>query len=77
MSTPLTEVRPVEDPTGHLELAFIDQFIRSRGYDPAALAALPAELRQSLQKLATAYAGAKLAEMESRAHYVHELHSTE
>jgi hypothetical protein len=77
MSTPPTDVRPVEDPTGQLELAFIDQFIRSRGYDPGALDALPPELRQSLQKLATAYAGAKLAEMESRAHYVHELRGTE
>jgi len=77
MSTPPTGVRPIEDPTGQLELALIDQFIRSRGYDSAALDALPAELRQSLQKLASAYAAAKLAEMESRARYVHELHSTE
>jgi hypothetical protein len=77
MSTPPSGIRPIEDPSGHLELALIDQFIRSRGYDPAALSALPADLRQSLQRLASAYAGAKLAEMESRAHFVHELHGTE
>ena len=71
------DVRPSEDPTGHLETALIDQFIRSRGYDPSALNALPTELRHTLQKLATSYAGAKLAEVESRAHFVHELHRTE
>ncbi|PYQ97938.1 MAG: hypothetical protein DMF95_07520 [Acidobacteria bacterium] len=68
------DVHPIEDPIAHLEQGFIDEFIRLRGHDPARLRDLaPGELDELL-KHATAYASAKLAEVESRAHYVHELH---
>jgi hypothetical protein len=65
----------MEDQTAHLELALIEQFIRGRGYDPAKLHELPHDERAQLQKEAAAHTALKLAEMESRAHYVHELHS--
>ena len=68
------DVRPIEDQTAHLELALIDEFIRLSGYDPARLRDLAAGERDDLLRHATAYASAKLAEVESRAHYVHELH---
>jgi hypothetical protein len=68
------DVRPIEDRTAHLEQAFIDEFIRLRGRDPAKLHDLAAAERDDLLRHAAAYASAKLAEVESRAHYVHELH---
>jgi hypothetical protein len=68
------DVRPREDPTAQLEQALIEEFIRQRGYDPAALHELPHGEREDLLKHAAAHASAKLAEMESRAHFVHELH---
>jgi hypothetical protein len=64
----------MEDQTAHLELALIEQFIRARGIDPASLHDMPDDERARLQRDASAYAALKLAEMESRAHYVHELH---
>ena len=74
MSIKDPDAPPLEDQTAHLELALIEQFIRARGIDPEGLHDLPADERERLQKDAAAYAVLKLAEMESRAHYVHELH---
>ena len=65
----------MEGQTAHLELALIEQFIRARGFDPARLHELPDDERHQLQKDATAHAALKLAEMESRAHYVHDIHN--
>jgi hypothetical protein len=74
MSTKPPDTHAMEDQTAHLELALIEQFIRARGIDPASLHDLPDDERERLQKDAAAHAALKLAEMESRAHYVHELH---
>jgi len=62
------------DPNARLERSFIDEFIRRRGYDPAALQQLPEDVRVRVQAEASTHAAARLAEMEARAHYVHELH---
>jgi hypothetical protein len=66
--------RPVEDPLASLENAFIEEFLRTRGLDRAALALMPAEQAAQLSKEASAYAAGRLTELESRAHYLHELH---
>jgi len=65
---------PLADPHAGLESAMIEEFIRTRGYDPARLQDLPEDLRRRLQSDASTHAAARLAEMEARAHYVHELH---
>jgi hypothetical protein len=62
------------DPNAGLERAMIEEFIRKQGYDPARLQDLPEELRRRVQREASTHAAARLAEMEARAHYVHELH---
>jgi hypothetical protein len=62
------------DPNADLERALIEEFIRTSGYDPARLSDLSEEQRRMVQRQAAAYAAARLAEMEARAHYVHELH---
>jgi hypothetical protein len=74
MSTNDADAHAREAPTARLEASLIEEFIRSRGHDPAHLHALPTDERERLQKEAAAHASAKLAEMEARAHYVHELH---
>ena len=58
----------------HLEQSLIDDFIRRRGYDPAHLGVLPAADRDALLRHAATHAATRLAEVEARAHYVHEIH---
>ena len=67
----------IEDPEARLENALIDEFLRSRNLDSRALHALPGDDWKRVMTEATAYASAKLAEVESRAHFVHEIHSKE
>jgi hypothetical protein len=62
------------DPNAGLERSIIDEFIRTRGYDPASLQQLPDDVRIRVQAEASTHAAARLAEMEARAHYVHDLH---
>lgn len=66
--------RPLEDPEGHLESALIEEFLRSRGLDSVALRALPQDAATRVLTEASVYASTKLAEVESRAHFVHEIH---
>ncbi len=63
------------DQTAQFETALIEQFLRAGGHDPARLHELPVEERERLLKEATAYAAGRLAEVESRAHFVHDLHA--
>ena len=64
---------PAEDPEAHLESALIEDFLRARGYDSRALKMLPEEQATRLLKEASVYAATKLAEVEARAHFVHEI----
>lgn len=68
------DVSALEDPQRQLEQAFIDEFLRLRGYDPAKLDALPVPERELLMKQASAWASGKLAEVDARAYFVHEMH---
>jgi hypothetical protein len=65
---------PLQSPLGQLERALIDEFVRERGYDPAHLAELPEREREELLKQASLHASARLAEVESRSHYIDEVH---
>ena len=72
-----SDARAMEDPEGQLERALIDEFLRARGLDAGAVRAMPeAEAKRVLTE-ASMYAGAKLAEVEARAHYVHKIHGDE
>ncbi|HVZ21245.1 MAG TPA: hypothetical protein VG871_09305 [Vicinamibacterales bacterium] len=57
-----------------MERSLIDEYLRMRGYDPHALATLDASERDSVLRDASIYASSKLSEVESRSHYVHDLH---
>jgi hypothetical protein len=59
-----------------LERAFIDDFLRLQGHDSHSIQALPEDQRLAMLTEATKYAAVKLAEVEARAHYLHDLHGT-
>jgi hypothetical protein len=66
--------RALEDPNAQLETALIDEFLRTRGLDRRKLRDLPEAQARQLRKEASAYATARLTELESRAHFVQEIH---
>ena len=61
-------------PLAELEQALIEAFIAGRGFDARTLADLPKPAREALLKEASTHASAKLAEVEARSHYLHEIH---
>jgi hypothetical protein len=65
---------PLEEPLAKLELALIDEFLRARGYDPVVLRSRSDGAAKAALKDATIYAATRLTEVESRAHYIHEIH---
>lgn len=74
MRTERSEISPLEAPFSHLEQALLDEFVRAHGGDPRKLAALPEKTRETLLKEASVYASARLTEIESRSHLLHEIH---
>ena len=64
----------MSDSSADLERSIIDEFLRARGHDPAHLHALPPAERDALLTEASVYASGRLSEIESRAHFVHDLH---
>lgn len=75
MTTDTTRTYLMEDPERQLERALIDEFLRERGLDWSALDRLPQAEANGVLAEASRYAGTRLAEIESRAHFVHEIHS--
>jgi len=63
-----------EDPRAHLERAFIEEYLRSRHHSLDTLKLLPADEADALLNEASLFASGRLAEVESRAHLVDELH---
>jgi hypothetical protein len=68
---------PGEDPEAQLENTLIDEFLRANGVDPSALRELPEDEAKRILAEASTYAATKLAEVESRAHFIHEIHGKE
>jgi hypothetical protein len=69
-----TDVRAMQDPEGRLEAALIEEYLQTRGYDARTLHALPDEEAKRVLKDASQYAAMKLAEVDARAHFVHDIH---
>jgi hypothetical protein len=67
---------PIQDPQAQLERAFIDEFLRERGCDLSTVNRRPSDERKSLMTGASRYAATKLAEIDARAAYVHDLHGS-
>ena len=69
--------QPMEDPEANLERALIKEFLKLRGLDLAALDAMGREEAARVLTEASIYAATRLAEVESRAHYVRDIHRHE
>lgn len=65
------------DPHAELEQSLIAEFLRGRGHTIASVRELPPDQADALLKEACLYASGRLSEMESRAHYVEDMHRTE
>jgi len=70
-----TERPRLEDVHAELERTLINEYLRARGHDPDALRARDDAEAHMLLAEASTHAAARLAEVEARAHYVHELRS--
>ena len=62
------------DISAPLERAFIEEYLKSQGYSLEMLDELSKKLRKKLMTEASRYASLKLEEIESRAHFVAEIH---
>jgi hypothetical protein len=65
------------DQTAPLERALIAEFLERRGYTLVTIRSLPEDDMHALLKEASAHASARLAEVESRAHFIQDLHHNE
>lgn len=68
------DVPPMEEPLAELERRLIDEYLRRLGHDPDALRARHDEAARKLLIDASVYAATRLTEIESRSHYVRQLH---
>ncbi len=63
------------DQTAQLEQALIVEFLERLGHTLATVRELPDAEATALLKDASLYASSRLTEVESRAHYVHDIHN--
>jgi len=65
---------PLEEPQAALERAFIEEYLRAHGHDLRTLHKLPTDQVKGVLREAALHAATKLAELEARAHYIHDIH---
>jgi hypothetical protein len=66
---------PVEDPHARLEMMYIVEYLKSKNYQLAELAALPDKEVKQLMEEASSYASLKLTAVETGASFVDALHA--
>ena len=64
----------LEDPQAQLECALIEEFLQKQGCSRTTVDLKPPAERRSLLRQASLYAAIRLAEIDARAAYVHDLH---
>jgi hypothetical protein len=62
------------DPMAELERAYIAEFLQRRGHTLESLHDLPEAAAHDLMKAASTYASGRLTEVESRSHYIDDVH---
>jgi hypothetical protein len=65
---------PIEDPLSALERSLIQEFLAQHGVGTDASGQLTDMEKSALLGRARTYAAGRLAEVEARAHYLHEIH---
>jgi hypothetical protein len=68
------DISPRTDQNAPLEQALMREFLEQRGFSEEGVNRLPEPERHLLLTQASTWASNRLAEVEARAHYVHELH---
>ena len=68
------DVPPLREPLAQLERQLIDNYLVALGHDPDALRQRADAAARTLLVAASQHAALRLTEVESRAHYVGELH---
>jgi hypothetical protein len=68
------DVPPLHDPLAQLERHLIDDYLLALGHDPAALRQRLDAAARTLLAAASQHAALRLTEVESRAHYIRDLH---
>jgi hypothetical protein len=71
------EPNPLQPPLGNLERMLIEEFLRVRGLSWEAIDKLTETERHDLLAEASSYASTRLTEIESRSHFVQELHGAQ
>jgi len=74
MAADRPDVSDHQDPQQQLEQALIDEFLHRQGCERAQLNMLPVTQQKLLMTQASSYASGKLAEVDARAHFVHQMH---
>jgi hypothetical protein len=64
----------LEDPEARLERAFIDEYLHERGCSLSTIGTKPAAEQRALLTQASQYALGRLAEIDARAAYIHDIH---
>jgi hypothetical protein len=75
MGAPRVAHKSSEGPQSNLERKYIQEYLRSKGASLESLGGLPKAERQRLMSEACQYASLKLAEVESRAKFRHDIHA--
>lgn len=65
---------PSGDPLAEVERAYISEFLQRQGQTLASVHTLPEDKANALLKAASVYASGRLTEVESRSHYVDDVH---
>lgn len=65
---------PFHDPNAELERTLRAEYLRNHGHDEASLRLLSNEARLEILREASIYVAAKLAEVDARSTYLHDIH---
>ncbi len=76
MDAPQVNPEILEGPQSALERKYIQEFLANQGFSLENLGQLPKEEQQRLMRAASKYASLKLAEVESRAKFRHDIDVT-
>ena len=75
MGAPQVTHKTGEGPQSTLERKYIQEYLHSKGASLESLGKLPKDEQQHLMREASKYASLKLAEVESRAKFRHDIHA--
>jgi hypothetical protein len=64
----------MEDPEAKLATVYIDEYLRGKGHTLDSICTLPKDQAKQLMVEASTYAAIKLAEVDTRAHMIHDIH---